>query len=105
MELESKQPLHNANPGTGISVVAQSSSQHPCDWGRALAGAVSQLVEQIMDTTGIDPCHEPAGLDLSLHISDLPGGKRITATWQPDPSAIENSSRTGKVFVAATSKE
>ncbi|MFQ4149817.1 hypothetical protein AAGW05_14175 [Arthrobacter sp. LAPM80] len=105
MVMESKQPLHNSNPGAGISVVTESSSQHPCDWGRALACAVSQLVEQIIDTAGIDPSHEPAGLDLSLHLSDLPGGKRITATWQPDPSATENSSSAGEVFVAVTSEK
>ncbi len=72
--------------GAGISVSAQSSSQHPGDWGRALASAVSQLVEQIIDTTGIDPCREPDGLDLSLHITGLPGGKAITVTWLPAPA-------------------
>lgn len=69
--------------GAGISVSAQSSSQHPSDWGRALASAVSQLVQQIITTTGIDPCREPGGVELSLNISDLPGGEAITVTWLP----------------------
>lgn len=81
--------------GPGLSVVAKASSQHPCDWGRALASAVSQLVEDIIETTGIDPCREPLGLDLSLHISDLPGGKTITAMWVPAPPTTEVSSSSG----------
>ena len=80
--------------GAGISVSAQSSSQHPCDWGRALASAISQLVEQIIDTTGIDPCREPDGLDLSLNITELPGGEDITVTWLPTaPNTGGSSSR------------
>lgn len=82
------------NLGAGISVQAQSSSQHPCDWGRALASAVSQLIEKIIDTTGMDPCREPGGLDLSLHLSDLPGGETITVTWLPVPIDTEESSPT-----------
>ena len=78
--------------GAGISVCVQASSQHPGDWGRALASAISQLVEQIIDTTRIDPCREPGGLDLSLHITGLPGGKAITVTWQPMPVNTEESS-------------
>ncbi len=77
--------------GVGISVCAQASSQHPADWGRALATAISQLVEQIIDTTGVDPCREPGGLDLSLHITGLPAGKAITVTWQPKPVNTEES--------------
>lgn len=86
-----KHPLNNSG-GSGISVVAKASSLHPCDWGRALASAVSQLVEQVIEITGIDPCSEPDGLNLSLHISDLPGGKNITAMWMPGPPTTEESS-------------
>ena len=67
--------------GAGISVSAQSSS-------------ISQLVEQIIDTTGIDPCREPDGLDLSLNITELPGGEDITVTWLPTaPNTGGSSSR------------
>ncbi|WP_207344819.1 hypothetical protein [Arthrobacter sp. E3] len=79
-------------PAAGMSVCVEASSQHPADWGRALATAISQLVEQIIDTTGIDPCREPGGLDLSLHITGLPGGKSITVTWQPNPASTEETS-------------
>lgn len=78
--------------GAGISVSAESSSQHPCDWGRALASAVSRLVEQIIDTTGVDPCREPGGLELSVNIVDLPGGEAITVTWLPSATKIDESS-------------
>ena len=81
--------FHQGSLGAGISVSAQSSSQHPCDWGRALASAVSQLVEQIIDTTGTDPCRESGGLDLSVHITDRPGGEDITVTWLPTPTHAE----------------
>ncbi len=67
----------------GASVCAQASSQHPYDWGRALASAVSQLIEQIIDVTGVDPCNDPLGVNLSLNIRAIPGGEAITATWLP----------------------
>lgn len=78
--------------GGGISVCAQASSQRPGDWGRALASSISQLVEQVIDTTGSDPCREPGGLDLSLHITGIPRGKAITVTWLPTPANTEESS-------------
>ncbi|MDJ0313875.1 hypothetical protein [Arthrobacter sp. H35-D1] len=88
--VEQRPPVRGG--GAGISVRAESSSQHPGDWGRALASAVSRLVEQIIDTTGIDPCHEPGGLDLSLHITGLPGGEAITVTWMPASKGTEELS-------------
>ena len=51
-----------------------------------MASALSRLLEQIIYSTGIDPCHEPGGLDLSLHITDLPGREAITVTWRPSPT-------------------
>ena len=53
-----------------------------------MASAVSRLVAQVIETTGIDPCREPGGLDLSLHISTVPGGEAITVTWLPAPTGI-----------------
>lgn len=87
--LEQRPPERDA--GAQIKVSAESSSQHPGDWGRALASAVSQLVEQVIETTGIDPCREPGGLDLSLHIASSPGGEAITVTWVPGPKDTEES--------------
>ena len=57
-----------------------------------MASAVSQLVEQIIDTTGVDPCRKPGGLDLSLHITDRPGGEDITVMWRPTPTGAEEFS-------------
>lgn len=77
--------------GAMLSTATRSSSQHPHDWGRALACAVSSLVEQILDTTGMDPCCEQGGLDLTLNINTLPGGAEITVTWLPIPTVTEDS--------------
>ncbi|MET3176556.1 UNVERIFIED_ORG: hypothetical protein ABIB52_004431 [Arthrobacter sp. UYCu721] len=67
----------------GLTVTVQSSSTRPADWGRAMARAVNLLIEQITDTTGTDPCRDPGGLDLSLHVTALPSGEAITVTWNP----------------------
>ncbi|GAB3563314.1 hypothetical protein GCM10027405_17690 [Arthrobacter alkaliphilus] len=64
------------------SVTVEASSTHPEDWGRATALALSQLVQEITSATGTDPCREPAGLDVSLHIKAVPGGEAITVTWR-----------------------
>lgn len=70
--------------------MAESSSHHPCDWGRALATAVSQLLEQVAASTGIEPGREPGGTDLMLHIADVPTGAAITVTWAPTPTPTED---------------
>ena len=89
MVLSTGKRLAEGRTGAGISAVAESSSHHPCDWGRALASAVDHVVEQIIDTTGIDPCRAPGGLDLGLHVGDAPGGAAITVTWLPPPANAE----------------
>lgn len=75
----------------GVSVTVEASSRNPHDWGRALACAVSGLVEQILQSTGTDPCRGATGLALTLHITERPGGEAITVTWQP--SATETIGR------------
>ncbi|MET3922481.1 hypothetical protein [Arthrobacter sp. UYEF20] len=65
----------------GQTVTVHASSTRPADWGRALARAVSLLIEQIADTTGSDSCRAPGGLDLSLHVTALASGEAITVTW------------------------
>lgn len=70
------------------SVTTFASSEQPKDWGRALADAVSQLVELI---TGEDvPGHEGVhGKDFRLRI--LPNqeeeGVDITVSWDPAAAA------------------
>ncbi|MBT2566257.1 hypothetical protein J7I84_07045 [Arthrobacter sp. ISL-85] len=72
-------------PRTGevesLAVRVQASSTRPADWGRALAQAVSLLIDQVTALTGSDPTRAPEGLDLSLHVTALPAGEEITVTW------------------------
>ncbi len=64
------------------SVTVESSSTHPADWGRAMALALNELIEEIIAETGTDPCRDPKGLDVSLHIHAVPTGEAITAIWR-----------------------
>jgi len=64
------------------TVTVEASSTHPEDWGRATALALSQLIQEITATTGTDPCRDPEGLDVSLHIKAVPEGESITVTWR-----------------------
>ncbi len=89
MVLSTGNQLADGRARAVISAVAESSSHHPCDWGRALASAVDHVVEQIIDTTGIDPFRAPGGLDLVLHVGDVPGGAEITVNWLPPPANTE----------------
>lgn len=73
----------DTKPETTVhSVTVEASSTHPEDWGRATALALSQLVQEIIATTGTDPCRDPEGLDVSLHIKEVPEGEAITVTWR-----------------------
>lgn len=64
------------------SVTVEASSTHPEDWGRATALALSQLIQEIIATTGTDPCRDPEGLNVSLHIKAVPEGEAITVSWR-----------------------
>jgi hypothetical protein len=71
-----------AGEATVRSVTVEASSTHPEDWGRATARALSQLIHEIIDTTGEDPCRDPEGLNVSLHIKAVPEGEAITVIWR-----------------------
>ncbi|BAS12067.1 hypothetical protein AHiyo8_03700 [Arthrobacter sp. Hiyo8] len=64
------------------SVTVEASSTHPADWGRAMAVALNQLIQDIIAATGTDPCRDPEGLDVSLHINAVPTGEAITVVWR-----------------------
>lgn len=67
---------------TARSVTAEASSTHPADWGPAMALALNQLIQEIITTTGTDPCRARGGLDVSLHIKAVPNGEAITVAWR-----------------------
>jgi hypothetical protein len=64
------------------SVTVEATSTHPADWGRAMALALNQLIQDIIAATGTDPCRDPEGLDVSLHINAVPAGEAITVVWR-----------------------
>ena len=64
------------------SVTVEASSANPADWGRAMALALSQLIQEIITATGTDPCRDPEGLDVSLHIHAVPTGEANTVAWR-----------------------
>ncbi|UKA64449.1 hypothetical protein [Arthrobacter sp. FW306-04-A] len=64
------------------SVTVEASSTHPADWGRAMALALNQLIQEVTAVTGTDPCRGPNGLDVSLHVKAVPTGEAITVVWR-----------------------
>ncbi|GAB2708136.1 hypothetical protein ACX801_04270 [Arthrobacter bambusae] len=68
--------------GDARSVTVEASSTRPADWGRAMALALNELIEEIIAETGTDPCRDPKGLDVSLHIHAVPTGEAITVVWR-----------------------
>lgn len=64
------------------SVTVEASSTRPGDWGRAMALALDRLIQEIIASTGTNPCRDPGGLDVSLHIQAVPDGEAITVIWR-----------------------
>lgn len=59
-----------------------ASSKHPRDWGRAMALAMADLVEQADNITGRG--HEELyGEELRLVIREIDDGVDITLSWTP----------------------
>ncbi len=92
MELSTSHLHLERSAGHGLSVSTQSSSPHPCDWGRAMAHAVHRLIDQITSDAGSDPCREAAGLNVTLNITETERGATITVTWLPTPADNEEFS-------------
>jgi hypothetical protein len=59
-----------------------ASSKHPGDWGRAMAKAMAELVNQAAEIDGVG--HEELyGENLHLVIKETEDGVEITMTWDP----------------------
>lgn len=70
------------------SATENSSSKHPCDWGRAMAVALTRLVDQAR-AEGHDIEHDNLyGADLQLRIVEAEHGVLITIQWDPDELAL-----------------
>lgn len=70
------------------SATENSSSKHPCDWGRAMAVALTRLVDQAR-ADGRDIEHENLyGVDLRLRIAEAEHGVQITLLWGPGEPAL-----------------
>lgn len=68
------------------TVTEASSSKHPHDWGRAMAVAISRLVEQA-DQAGDVVEHENLyNEDLHLFVEENDDGVDITMSWTPRAS-------------------
>jgi hypothetical protein len=69
------------------SVTEASSSKNPHDWGRAMATAISRLVEQA-DQAGDVVEHENLyNEDLHLFVEETADGVDITMAWTPRTAA------------------
>lgn len=70
------------------SATENSSSKHPCDWGRAMAVALTRLVDQAR-ADGHDIEHDNLyGARLDLTITEAEHGVQITLLWDPDEPAL-----------------
>lgn len=75
-------PLIAAN----YSATEGSSSKHPADWGRAMAVALSRLLDQArMDGHDIER-NNLFGADLHLTIAEAEDGVQITLRWRLEES-------------------
>jgi len=63
---------------------AEANSRHPQDWGRAMAAAMTDLIEQRREDGGLVEHEDLYGEDLRLVIGAIRGGVEITLTWIPE---------------------
>lgn len=75
------------------SASAEASSRHPQDWGRAMAAAMTDLVEQRREDGGRVDHEDLYGEDLHLVIGAVRGGVEITLTWQPEGEPEDDGHR------------
>jgi hypothetical protein len=78
----------NATYGARINVnatytaSATANSKNPHDWGRAMAAALSDLVQQ-SESTAAAPPDELYGENLCLVIEETENGVQIHLSWSP----------------------
>lgn len=69
------------------SATENSSSKHPCDWGRAMAVAMTRLVEQARPNDPTNKHEYLYGSRLDLIITEAERGVEITLQWDADEPA------------------
>ena len=90
--------MHHQQKGTlgtiimsTYSATESSSSKHPGDWGRAMAVALTRLVDQARADAYDIEHHSLYGAGLHLTITEAEHGVQITIQWDPDepgPAAL-----------------
>ncbi|GAB3550273.1 hypothetical protein GCM10027404_17190 [Arthrobacter tumbae] len=70
-----------------FSVTEESDSKHPQDWGRAMAVAISRLVELAHEAGDVVEDENLYGEDLHLYLTETEEGANITMSWTPRASA------------------
>lgn len=66
-----------------FSVTEESSSKHPHDWGRAMAVAISRLVELAHEAGDVVEHENLYGEHLQLFVRETDDGVDITMSWTP----------------------
>lgn len=66
------------------SATESSSSKHPGDWGRAMAVALTRLVDQARADGYFIEHDNLFGASLHLTITEVAHGVQITIQWDPD---------------------
>ncbi|WP_299166360.1 hypothetical protein [uncultured Arthrobacter sp.] len=69
-----------------FSVTEESDSKHPQDWGRAMAMAISRLVELAHEAGDVVEDENLYGEDLHLYLAETDEGTNITMSWTPKAS-------------------
>lgn len=75
-----------------FSVTEESDSKHPHDWGRAMAVAISRLVDLAHEAGDVVEHENLYGEDLHLFVSETDEGANITMSWTPRASNAPQSS-------------
>ncbi|MFJ6280422.1 hypothetical protein [Arthrobacter subterraneus] len=69
-----------------FSATEESDSKHPSDWGRAMAVAMSRLVELAHEAGDVVEDENLYGEDLHLYVTETDHGANITMSWTPSTS-------------------
>lgn len=69
-----------------FSVTEESDSKHPSDWGRAMAVAISRLVDLAHEAGDVVEDENLYGEDLHLYVAETEHGANITMSWTPRAS-------------------
>lgn len=76
-----------------FTVTQESSSKHPPDWGRAMAVAISRLVDLAREAGDVVEHENLYGEDLHLFVRETDDGVDITMSWTPKDTQNPSPSR------------